>query len=138
MKKPDSMNPSTGRRPIWASRTMRMNTFDDPPGFVLLALIGCITAWGNLSAQTPGDTAVTAPWYASISVNGFLSTAYVFNFNRPDVLRNQFRVFDFADNSIKVDVMELSLKKEAGKSGEAGFRVDLTAGSSVPRISRSS
>ncbi|MGZ5428025.1 MAG: outer membrane beta-barrel protein, partial [Thermoanaerobaculia bacterium] len=64
-------------------------------------------------------------------MNGFLSTSYSYNLNRPPSGTNQFRVFDFDDNSIKVDVAELVLQKAVSKAGEAGFRIDAVAGSSI-------
>jgi hypothetical protein len=86
-------------------------------------------------ASTPAPTPVPKPWYEEIAVNGFLSTSYSYNFNRPPSGTNQFRVFDFDDNSIKVDVAEVVLQKAVAKPGEAGFRVDAVAGSSIPRVS---
>ncbi len=50
-------------------------------------------------------------WYEAISVNGFVSTSWSYNFNRPASGTNRYRVFDFDDNSIKVDVAELVLQK---------------------------
>ncbi len=77
------------------------------------------------------------PWYEEITVNGFVSASYSYNFNRPDSGTNQLRVFDFDDNSFKVDVAEVVLQKAISKPGEAGFRVDFEAGSSIPRVSSS-
>jgi hypothetical protein len=83
----------------------------------------------------PAPTPPPKPWYEEIAVNGFLSTSYSYNLNRPPSGTNQFRVFDFDDNSIKVDVAEVVLQKAAAKPGEAGFRLDAVAGSSIPRVS---
>jgi hypothetical protein len=77
------------------------------------------------------------PWFEEIAVNAFLSASYSHNFNRPDSGTNQLRVFDFDDNTFKVDVAEVVLQKAVAKPGEAGFRVDLVAGSSIPRVSSS-
>jgi hypothetical protein len=96
------------------------------------------------AAPTPAPTAPAAPatppakpWYEEIAVNGFVSASYSYNFNRPDSGTNQLRVFDFDDNSFKVDVAEVVLQKAISKPGEAGLRVDLAFGSSVPRVSSS-
>lgn len=86
-------------------------------------------------APTPAPTPVPKPWYEEIAVNGFLSNSYEYNFNRPASGTNQFRVFDFDDNSIKVDVAEVVLQKAVAKPGELGFRVDAVAGGSIPRVS---
>jgi putative OmpL-like beta-barrel porin-2 len=77
-------------------------------------------------------------WYNSIDVKAFTSASYGFNFNNPESSQNDFRIFDTDANSIKLDVFELSLMKNAAKKGEAGFRVDFAAGSSIPRVIHSS
>ena len=91
------------------------------------------------AAPTPAAPATSPakPWYEEIAVNGFVSASYSYNFNRPDSGTNQLRVFDFDDNSFKVDVAEVVLQKAISKPGEAGFRVDLAFGSSIPRVSSS-
>jgi hypothetical protein len=73
-------------------------------------------------------------WFEEIAVNGFVSASYSYNFNKPETGTNQLRVFDFDDNSFKLDVATLTIQKAASKAGEAGFRVDLSAGGSLPRI----
>ena len=106
------------------------------PGHVLflgLALVIPVAVF----AQSAHDTAWVRPWYESISINVFMSTGYTYNLNRPDTMINQFRVFDFSDNTFKVDVFELAMQKAAVKPADLGFRVDLTAGSSIPRVARS-
>lgn len=87
-----------------------------------------------LNAQTPQ---ATKAWYEELSVNAFVSASYSYNFDRPDSGTNQLRVFDFDDNTFKLDVAEIVFQKAVAKPGEAGFRVDLVAGSSIPRISSS-
>ncbi|MCM3878388.1 MAG: porin [Thermoanaerobaculia bacterium] len=84
---------------------------------------------------TPAPAPAPRPWYEEITVNGFVSTSYSYNLNRPSSGVNQFRVFDFDDNSIKVDVAEVVLQKAVTKPGEVGFRVDAVAGGSIPRVS---
>jgi len=108
-----------------------------------LALSPCLV----LNAQTPPATPPPVPaapatppakpWYEELTVNAFVSASYSYNLNRPDSGTNQLRVFDFDDNSFKVDVAEVVLQKTISKPGEAGFRVDLVAGSSIPRVSSS-
>lgn len=112
-----------------------------------LALSPCLV----LNAQTPPPTPPPVPaapaapatppakpWYEELAVNAFVSASYSYNLNRPDSGTNQLRVFDFDDNTFKVDVAEVVLQKAISKPGEAGFRVDLVAGSSIPRVSSSS
>jgi hypothetical protein len=88
-------------------------------------------------APTPAPTPAAKPWYEEVSVNAFVSASYSYNTNRPDSGTNQLRVFDFDDNSFKVDVAEVVLQKAISKPGEAGFRIDFEAGSSIPRVSSS-
>ncbi len=108
---------------------------------VTAALLAARPAPGQ-PAATPAPSSAPAPsaikpWYEEIAVNGLVSASYSYNFNRPDSGTNQLRVFDFDDNTFKVDVAEIVLQKAVGKPGEAGFRVDLAAGSSIPRVSSS-
>jgi hypothetical protein len=77
-------------------------------------------------------------WWETLSINGFISSGYSMNFNRSDSLRNYFHVFDLEDQTFKIDVLEFSVRCDAVKPGETGFRFDLTAGSTVPRVARSS
>ncbi len=77
-------------------------------------------------------------WFDNVTVNGFISTAFSYNTNKPANLQNQYHVFDFDDQTFKIDVAELSFKKDAPSAGDVGFRLDLTAGSAIPRIAHSS
>ena len=87
------------------------------------------------STTTPAPTPAPEPWYEEITVNGFVSATYSYNTNRPASGTNQFRVFDFDDNTVKVDVAEVVLQKAVARPGEAGFRIDAVAGGSIPRVS---
>ena len=105
-----------------------------------VTLVGVALLWAQPSATYPQEQpkAEKQPfWYESITVNGFVSAAYSYNFNNPDTMKNFYHVFDFDENSIKIDVLEVSVKKDAIRLGDAGFRFDLTAGSSIPRITHS-
>jgi hypothetical protein len=87
------------------------------------------------STATPTPAPAPKPWYEEITVNGFVSGKYSYNTNRPTSGTNQFRVFDFDDNTLQVDVAEAVLQKAVVKPGEAGFRIDAAAGGSIPRVS---
>jgi hypothetical protein len=87
------------------------------------------------ATSAPAPTPAPKPWYEEITVNGFVSGTYSYNTNRPASGTNQFRVFDFDDNTVKVDVAEVVLQKAVGGPGEAGFRIDAAAGGSIPRVS---
>jgi putative OmpL-like beta-barrel porin-2 len=88
---------------------------------------------------TPIPEASEAPaWWKEITLNGFVSVGYVYNFEKPSSRVNALRVFDFDDNSIKVDVAELVVQRTVAKPRDFGFRMDLEAGASIPRISAAS
>src|SRR3981081_1400237 len=98
------------------------------------------------SGKTPADTAASATkavaaalpkWFEEIAINAFVSTAYIYNANRPATGINSYRVFDFADNSFNIDVAELVVQIAPSKPGDGGFRVDFTAGNSIPQIAKS-
>ncbi|MEO8054259.1 MAG: porin [Acidobacteriota bacterium] len=104
-----------------------------------LAFAADVVPPAALPPNPPPPAPAPAPkaWYEEISVNAFVSASYSYNFNRPDTGSNQLRVFDFDDNTFKVDVAEVVLQKAVSKAGEAGFRIDFVAGSSIPRVSSS-
>jgi hypothetical protein len=96
------------------------------------------------SSKAPADTvnsATTAAaalpkWFDELAVNAFVSTAYQYNSNRPTTGATSYRVFDFNDNSFNLDVAELVVQIAASKPNDAGFRVDLAAGNSIPQITK--
>ncbi|HVK74366.1 MAG TPA: outer membrane beta-barrel protein [Kofleriaceae bacterium] len=98
-----------------------------------------VTAEPAEPAATVTATAGEAParWYDAIEVNGFASVAFTYNTNRPAEKENQLRAFDTDDGNVNVDVIELVIQKAASDPGQAGFRVDLTAGSSIPAAAAS-
>jgi hypothetical protein len=97
------------------------------------------------SGRTPADSAASTAkaaaalpkWFDEIAVNVFVSTAYIYNANRPATRTNSYRVFDFNDNSFNLDVAELVVQIAPAKPNDAGFRVDFTAGNSIPQIAKS-
>jgi len=102
-------------------------------GFAVLAVFSCLSL-GSVPRAEAQDSTATRPWYETISVNAFVSSSYSYNFNRPLFPINGYRVFDFDDKSFKVDVAELVLQKPTPKAGDAGFRVDVATGGSIPRV----
>ena len=93
--------------------------------------------------QTPADSAPPPagsvvppdkPWYQDLSFNGLVSTSFVVNFNTPASRTNQYRIFDADDRSFKLDVFELDVQRAISTPGQAGFRADLTFGSSVSKV----
>jgi hypothetical protein len=75
---------------------------------------------------------------SDIKLNGLFSGSYTYNFSKPPDNKNKFRVFDFNHNSFNIDVFELSFRKDVSVERDAGFRFDLTTGSSIPWVSKSS
>lgn len=84
---------------------------------------------------TPAPAPAPKSWYEQITVNGFVSGKFSYNTNRPASGTNQFRVFDFDDETVKVDAAEFVLQKAVARRSEAGFRIDAVAGGSIPRVS---
>ncbi|HEU5249630.1 MAG TPA: porin [Thermoanaerobaculia bacterium] len=105
------------------------------------ALAAARPAVSQEPAAAPGATVTPAPapapksWYEEITVNGFVSGKFSYNTNRPASGTNQFRVFDFDDETVKVDAAEFVLQKAVARRSEAGFRIDAVAGGSIPRVS---
>ena len=103
---------------------------------IVAAIAGA--SFGAPGAGFAQGGAAPAPWHEAIRVNGFLGTSYSYNFNRPDSQTNTLRVFDFDDQSFKLDDFELVAQRPASKPRESGFRADIVFGSSVPRVSAAS
>jgi len=101
--------------------------------FVAPWLAAALVACARLASGE--ESAASQPWYEAVQLNGFVSTSYSYNFNRPNSRINSFRIFDFDDDSFKLDVFELVAQKPASKPHETGFRADLVFGSSIPRVS---
>ena len=103
---------------------------------VALALAG--TGLGPPPSRASDNGAAANPGGSeALNLNGFVSSSWSYNSNRPDSRKNQLRVFDFDDNSFKLDVFELAAQLPAARLRDTGFRVDLALGSSVPRVSAS-
>jgi hypothetical protein len=98
----------------------------------LLATVWVFAAAASARADDAAD------WFHQVQIHGFASSTYTFNTNQPASMTNQYRVFDFTDDSFLIDEVELVALKTPTAAGEAGFRLDLTAGASVPRITAAS
>lgn len=84
-------------------------------------------------AQTDGNI-----FFSKIKINAFLSGVYEYNFNTPADMKNSYRIFDTDHNSFTMDVVELSLHQDIEKDTPFGFRMDIAAGSSIPKTVRAS
>ena len=104
-----------------------------------LILAGWVVTLGAAASRavagTPDSAGVARPWYEEITLNGLVSSSYGYNFGGPPSRSNSYRVFDFDDNTFKVDGIELVAQTVAAKPREAGFRVDAVMGGSIPRVS---
>lgn len=118
---------------------IKFNVHTEEGGYLLRTILIAFVCMGVLACLPAGaeEAAGNESWFQKVDINGFLSTSYSYNFNKPESGQNQFRVFDFDDNSFKVDVFELVVQKPVANPGDAGFRVDLTAGASLPRVTAS-
>jgi hypothetical protein len=84
-------------------------------------------------APAPAPAADSAPnFFRDITANAFLSFGYQYNLNQPEDQVIGLRYFDDRSNNFSLDVAELVLQKTVAKAGDAGFRVDLEAGSAIP------
>ena len=107
----------------------------------LLALSVSATAGAQAANTDSTSSNAKAPaalpkWFELIAVNAFVSTAYEYNGNRPASGTTSYRVFDLNDNSFSVDVAEVVVQIAPKKPNDAGFRVDIAAGNSVPQVSK--
>jgi len=106
------------------------------PGLVLRAAAFACAALAPLRAgaeEAPGAPPPAVRWFEAIDLRGLVSVSYSHNFARPASGTNQLRAFDGEDGSIRLDVAALAVEKRAERPGEAGFRLDALAGSSLPR-----
>ena len=92
-------------------------------------------------APASAPVAVTAdtkpdakPWWRGITTDGYMSFSYTYNDNDPVPRINQFRVFDFNDDEPQLDVAELVVQRAISAPKQFGFRLDLIAGSGVPKV----
>jgi len=89
-----------------------------------------------LSAETSLEAQAPDSQRTRIAVNAFISSAYEYNANRPSDGTSSYRVFDYNDNSLNVDAAEVVVQMAVAKPNDFGFRADVVAGKSVPRISK--
>src|SRR5262245_52698337 len=68
---------------------------------------------GAAPADSAGPAASLPAWLGEVTLNGFLAASFSYNFNHPTSGTNQLRVFDFDDNTFKLDVFELVAQKPA-------------------------
>jgi len=96
----------------------------------------------TLLAGPAQATDVSLKVLEGVEMHAFASSSYTFNFNQPtqrapNSATNVNRVYDKDHNSFKFDVGELVFLKDTPKSGDVGFRTDLTYGFSQPEVNQS-
>ena len=69
---------------------------------------------------------------------GMFSSSYSVNLQHPADGINALRGYDFSDRKLKLDVLNLSLEYGLEQSQLVGGRLDLTGGSSMPRVDAAS
>ncbi len=106
-------------------------------GALMLTCVALAGAWLFAPRPCAADAAAPPPpaCLDEVALDAFVCTSYGYNWNRPASGANQVRVFDFADDTFQLDVFELVAQKPPATARTSGWRVDLAAGSSVPKIS---
>jgi hypothetical protein len=92
------------------------------------------TVASALSTPAARDSAPAAAepvpnFFRDIQANAFASFGYINNLTQPQSQDIGLRYFDNRANTFSVDLAELVVQKAVAKAGDAGFRLDLTAGS---------
>lgn len=87
-------------------------------------------ASGSTAASDSAAKAAAAVpnFFRDIQANAFASFGYISNLNQPQNEVIGLRYFDNRANTFSVDIAELVLQKAVANRGDAGFRLDLTAG----------
>src|SRR3954471_21934639 len=87
------------------------------------------------AAKAAADSALIAnaipAFFRDIQANAFVSFGSTYNLNSPPDLQNGLRFFDNRSNSLGLDGAEVVLQKAVSKAGDAGFRIDLVAGTAL-------
>ena len=89
------------------------------------------TAADTTSPDTAAAAAKAADvpnFFRDIQANAFASLGYINNLNQPQSQVIGLRYFDNQANTFSVDLAELVVQKAVANPGDAGFRLDLTAG----------
>jgi hypothetical protein len=106
------------------------------------AAVLVLAGWASLGpglrgAADPGSSGQGKP-SLPVEVNAFGAASFSLNSNHPPSGLNGYRAFDFADRKLKLDVVEVVLQKRNPERGEWGFRLDVEAGGSIPRVEAAS
>jgi hypothetical protein len=93
------------------------------------------------AAKAAADSALIAnaipAFFRDIQANAFVAFGSTYNLNSPPDQLNGLRFFDNRSNSMGLDGAEVVLQKAVAKAGDAGFRIDLVAGTALPKAQAS-
>jgi len=98
-----------------------------------VAALSVVLAFASPFAQAPVQQP-EKPWYQAVTFDVLAEASYIFNFNRPDSGLNQYRAFDYEDRTVELDQVQLVIQKPVAKPREGGFRLDMSAGTTVPKV----
>jgi len=106
---------------------------------VALALVGQVWAQESPApapSESPGPTQVALPAEEDdgLDIHGFVQSSYSAGFNRPSNGTNLYHGYDERTDRLRFDVLNLNVQYRLDEPDRTGFRLDLTAGGSVPRI----
>jgi hypothetical protein len=95
-------------------------------------MVAAVSDTSKTTATTSDSAAKAAEavpnFFRDIQANAFASFGYINNLNQPQDQSIGLRYFDNRANTFSADLAELVVQKAVGKIGDAGFRIDLTAG----------
>lgn len=95
-----------------------------------LAACGFVLSGGQAIAA---DALTVADALKDVRINGLLSAGYNYNFNEPHTRAINLRPFNDTHESINLELAQLVFHKDASQVGEAGFRLDMNFGYTVPK-----
>ena len=82
----------------------------------------------SAAADSAAKAAAVPNFFRDIQANAFASFGYINNLNQPQSQGIGLRFFDNRANTFSVDMAEVVLQKAVANRGDAGFRIDVVAG----------
>lgn len=104
---------------------------------IMMAACGLLLSSG---AALAGETLSVADALKEVQINGAVFAGYNYNLNEPHKGPGEgeikLRPFNDSHNSFNLELAQLVFHKDASEAGEAGFRLDLNFGYTVPAAIR--
>jgi len=97
---------------------------------IIMAACGLLLSSG---AALAGETLSVADALKEVQINGAVSAGYNYNFNEGHARAINLRPFNDEHNGFNLELAQLVFHKDAEAAGEAGFRLDLNFGYTVPK-----